>query len=235
MLQSRPMRRVSFSFLSTSLLIPLLAAQTTRELDISAEPSHHLELADIGSEQVFRVEVAPHASTLLHRHRHDYVFISLGTGHVLDEVEGKPPVELRMKDGETRFSTGNFAHVVKNLSDQPFRNVTIELLKDGKTGQTPYRPMKNGEQNFPGGRVKPLFVRDGVRVSEVDLEPGASVPDHHYDGRHLVVAISDCDLRSDIEGWDPMHEKFTVGDAKWLPGGYTNTGRQAARFVTLGF
>jgi len=229
------MRRVFFCFLSTSLLLPLLVAQTTRELEISAEPSHHLELASIGSERVFRVEVAPHASTLLHRHRHDYVSITLGPAHVLDEVEGKPLVELRLNDGETRFSPGNFAHVVKNLSDQPYRNLTIELLQDGKTGQTPYRRMKNSENNFPGGRVKTLFVRDGVRVSEVNLEPGASVPDHHYDGKHLVVAISDCDLRSDIEGWDPMHEKFKAGDIKLLPGGYTNTGRQAARFVTLGF
>jgi anti-sigma factor ChrR (cupin superfamily) len=113
--------------------------------------------------------------------------------------------------------------------------VTIEFLQDGNTGHTPYRKTRNSEKVFPGGRIKTLLVRDGVRVSEINLEPGASVPDHHYDGRQVVVAISDADLSSNIEGWDSMHETFKAGDVKWLPGGYTNTGRQAARFVTLGF
>jgi hypothetical protein len=77
--------------------------------------------------RVFKVEVAPHASTLMHRHRHDYLFVALGDAHVSNEVEGKPPVDLKLSDGETRFVAGNFAHVAKNLSDQPFRNATIEL------------------------------------------------------------------------------------------------------------
>lgn len=184
----------------------------------------------------FIVEVPPHAATLLHRHRHDYIFVALGDAHILDEIEGKPPVDLKLKDGDTRFRSGNFAHVVKNLSDQPFRNVTIELLQDGKTGRRSSRLGKESrEKAFPGGRVKILFVKDGVRVSEVSLDPSATVPEHRYDGRHLVVAISELDLRSDIGGMDPMPLKLKSGDTDWLPGGYTNTGPQAARFVTLGF
>jgi hypothetical protein len=100
-----PMRRVSLCLLLTSLWMPLLVAQTAKEVDISAEPSHHLGRADYGCEQAFNVEVAPHASTLLHRHRHDYVSITLGAAHVLDEVEGKTPMELRLNDGEARFSS----------------------------------------------------------------------------------------------------------------------------------
>jgi quercetin dioxygenase-like cupin family protein len=221
------------------LLIPFLAALTTPEVEITSEPSHHLALEN-ESIRVFKVEVAPHASTLMHRHRHDYVFVTLGDAHVSNEVEGKPPVDLNLADGETRFVPGNFAHVAKNLSDQPFRNVTIELLQDEKLGQTPsHWPEESGEKAFAGGRSRILFVKDGVRVSEVNLEPGAIVPSHHHDGPHLLVAVSDLDVRSDVEGKGPMPGKFKSGDVKWLPGGYTHTltnvGKSPARFVTVEF
>jgi quercetin dioxygenase-like cupin family protein len=221
------------------LLIPFLAAQTTTEVEITAEPSHHLVLEN-EYVRVFQVEVAPHTSTLMHPHRHDYVFVTLGDAHISNEVEGKPSVDVKFTDGDTRFTTGNFAHVVKDLSDQPFRNVTIELMQDEKLRQTPSHWLEeSGEKTFPGGRSKILFVKDGVRVSEVNLEPGAIVPSHHHDGPHLLVAVSDLDLRSDVEGSGPMPGKFKAGDVKWLPGGYTHTvtnvGKSPARLVTVEF
>ena len=229
------MKRLLFLF----LLISFLAAQTTTEVEITSEPSHHLALENEYI-RVFKVEVAPHASTLMHHHRHDYVFVTLGDAHVSNEVEGKPPVDLKLADGEIRFVAGNFAHVAKNFSDQSFRNVTIELMQDEKLRQTPsHWPEENGEKTFPGGRIMILFVKDGVRVSEVNLEPGAVVPSHHHDGPHLLVAVSDLDIRSDVEGMGPMPGKFKAGEVKWLPGGYTHTltnvGTSPARFVTVEF
>jgi quercetin dioxygenase-like cupin family protein len=221
------------------LLIPFLLAQITPEVEITAEPAHHLALENEYI-RAFQVEVAPHASTLMHRHRHDYVYVTLGDSHVSNEVEGKPPVDVKFADGDTRFAPGNFAHIARNLSDQPFRNVTIELMQDEKLRQTPsHWPEETGEKIFPGGRSKILFVKDGVRVSEVNLEPGAVVPSHHHDGPHLLVAVTDLDLRSDVEGMGPMPGKFKSGDIKWLPGGYTHTltnvGKTPARWVTVEF
>jgi quercetin dioxygenase-like cupin family protein len=229
------MKRTLFLF----LLIPFLAAQTTTDVEITSEPSHHLTLENEYI-RVFNVEVAPHASTLMHRHRHDYVAVTLGDAHISNEVEGKPPADVKLQDGGTGFTAGNFAHVAKNLSDQPFRNVTIELIQDEKLRQTPsHWPEESGERTFPGGRSKILFVKDGVRVSEVNLEPGAIVPSHHHDGSHLLVAVSDLDVRSDVDGMGPMPGKFKSGDVKWLPGGYTHTltnvGKSPARFVTVEF
>ena len=65
------------------------------------------------------------------------------------------------------------------------------------------------------------------------------MPRHHHDGPHLLVAISDLELRSDIEGKEPVQGKLKAGEVKWLPGGYTHTltnvGASPARFVTLEF
>src|SRR5258706_12710309 len=236
-LQSGGMKRIIVAAL---LVIPLLAAfAAAPEVEITSEPSHHLAIEN-EQVRVFQVEVAPKAATLMHRHRHDYFFVALGDSHVSNEVADKPPVDLKLADGETRFAPGNFAHVARNLSDQPFRNVTIELMQDEKLRQMPSRwPEESGEKTFPGGRSKILFVKDGVRVSEVNLEPGAVVPSHHHDGPHLVVAITDLDLRSDVEGMSPMPGRLKSGDVKWLPGGYTHTltnvGKSPARFVTVEF
>src|SRR5208337_5545756 len=114
-----------------------------------------------------------------------------------------------------------------------FRNVTIELMQDEKLRQTPsHWPEDSGEKSFSGGRSKILFVKDGVRVSEVNLELGSVVPSHHHDGPHLLVAISDLDLRSDVEGKGPTRVTLKAGDVKWVDGGFThtvtNTGSQPA-------
>lgn len=222
------------------LLFPLLLS-ATEAVEITAEPAHHLALAN-EQVRVFQVEVAPHAATLLHHHGHDYVFVTLGDSHVSNEVAGKPPVELKLSDGETRFTAGDFAHVARNLAGQPFRNVTIELVQDEKLRDAPSPwPQDSGDQEIPDGRgrIKVLFVRDGARVSTFELQPGATVPSHHHDGPHLVVAVSDLDLRSDVEGQGSMPGQVKSGDVKWLPGGYThtltNTGKTTARFVTVEF
>jgi len=113
-----------------------LAAQNTSEVELTAEPHHHLVIEN-EYVRVFRVEVAPHDSTLMHSHHHDYVFITLGNAEVENAVKGKPPVILKLQDGEARFVPGNFAHVARNLADTPFRNVTIELLQDEAARKTP--------------------------------------------------------------------------------------------------
>ena len=226
-------------FLSVVCIPLLVALAASPEVEITEERSHHLAIEN-EHVRVFKVEVGPHAATLMHRHRHDYLFVTLGDSHVSNEVADKAPIELKLADGETRFVAGNFAHIAHNLSDQPFRNVTIELMRDEKTRTAPSPwPMEGGDREFPGGRVKVLSVRDGARVSFVEIQPGATVPSHHHEGPHLVVAVSDLDLRSDSEGRGPLSAKIKAGEVRWVPGGFThtltNTGTAAARLVTVEF
>jgi quercetin dioxygenase-like cupin family protein len=242
-LESCAMRFSSrFVMLLVSLLTacaPVLCCQTSNEVEITSEPSHH-KVIDNDYVRVFKVEVAPHSETLLHRHRHDYLFVTLGDTQVENDVPGKAPVQLNLKDGEVRFIPGDFAHVAKNLGATPFRNVTIEIMQDAKYRESPHKwDEERALHVLTGGTQDVMFVKDGVRVTDIQLQPGATIPKHHHAGPHLLVAITDLDVRSDVEGQGPMPGKFKAGEAKWLPGGYshtlTNTGMQPARFITFEF
>jgi quercetin dioxygenase-like cupin family protein len=219
-----------------SCLAILASAQTATApaVPVLEEPHHHLAVENEYI-RAFKVEVPPHSETLLHRHEHDYVFVAIGASQVLNTVEGKAPVELKLANGETRFSRAPFAHVARNLADTPFRNVTVELLQDqaNRGASTSFPEVANPQTQ------KVLFVEDGVRVSEYHLAPGATLPRHEHKKPHLLIAVSDLEMRSDVEGQGPMPGKFKAGDVKWLPGGYThtltNTSSQEAFFVTLEF
>ena len=221
--------------LAAFLPVLALAQPPVSEVAIDAEPHHHLVLEN-AQVRAFRVEVAPHDATLMHRHQRDYFFVNLGPAEVENDVAGKPPVTLKLQDGETRFSTGGFAHIAKTLGDTPFRNVTIELLQPGTTaaGGGDEKP-----REFPGGTVTPVFVKDGVRVSDVRLKAGGTIPRHHHDGPHLVVAVTDLTLRSEVEGQAATSRTLKSGEVAWIPGGIThtvtNTGSGEARLITLEF
>jgi len=227
------------------LLFPVLfgiivLAQTASEVEITNEPHHHLALEN-AYVRAFQVEVPPHGQTLMHRHRHDYIFITLGATEVENDVEGKAPVTLKLQDGETRFTAGGFAHIAKNNSGQPFRNVTVEFLKDEDARKSPPAPWDEDRalRVLHGGTQDIMFVKDNVRVSEIDLQPGGVLPKHHHDTPHLAVAITDLDLRSEPEGKPASTVQMKSGDLQWVPAGgthtVTNTGKQTAKWVTLEF
>jgi quercetin dioxygenase-like cupin family protein len=225
-------------------LATLLTAQSAPEVEITAEPHHHLALAN-DQVRVFTVDLPPHTDTLLHRHRHDYLYVTLGDSEVVNAVQGKAPVTIKLQDGQTGFLSGGYAHVARNLSNNPFRNVTIELLQDDKLRHSPapwdpaHPEDDRGLDILPGGTKEILFVKDAVRVSEFELQPGGIVPLHHHAGPHLVVPLTDAELRSDVAGKPPATITMKRGESKWVPGGFshtlTNTGHSPAKFVTLEF
>jgi quercetin dioxygenase-like cupin family protein len=209
------------------------------EVEITAEPSHHLAFQN-SYVRVFQVEVEPHNATLMHRHRHDYIFVTLGASEVSNEVEGKSPVTLKLQDGETRFTPGNFAHVARNLAATPFRNVTIELLR----GQPSENAQKQWDEDrglhvLHGGTQEILFVKDGVRVSEIELQTAGVLPKHSHGRPQLIVAVTDLLFRNDVVGKSASNIEMKSGDVKWEDAGVTHTvtnvGKEAAKVVTLEF
>ena len=228
-----PSMNPKLAVLAALLPAMALAQPPASEVAIDAEPHHHLVLEN-AQVRVFQVEVAPHASTLMHRHNRDYIFVTLGPAEIENDVAGKPPASLKLQDGETRFSTGGFAHLAKNLADTPFRNVTIELLQPGKAAEGAGKP-----RELPGGTIAPILVKDGVRVSDVRLKAGGAIPRHHHDGPHLIVAVTDLTLRNEVEGQAAVTRPLKAGEVAWIPGGITHTvtneAAGEARLITLEF
>jgi hypothetical protein len=230
--------RMIRSILFFLCLTTVLTAQSTKEVEITAEPHHRLVFEN-AQVRVFFVDVPPHADTLMHAHHHDYIYVMLGSSEVVNEIQGKTPTPGKLTDGQVGFAPGNFVHIVHNGA-QPFRNLTVELLEDDKLRQSSYKwDETRGLAILQGGTAEIVLVKDAIRATEYDLQPGGVVLMHT--GPHLLVAVTDFDLRehhlNDVHPPDLGH--FMSGQVQWLPGDYsqtiTNTGKTKAKFVTLEF
>jgi quercetin dioxygenase-like cupin family protein len=84
-----------------------------------------------------------------------------------------------------------------------------------------------------------IVESDRFIVRRIAVAPNATMPKHEHKGPHLAVAISDLHLRSEVEGKHPVEINQTVGDIKWVPGGFThsvtNVGTESARFMSIEF
>ena len=238
MLEFAAMKQISILMLIVvPSLFMLTPSATAQEVEITAEPSHYLALEN-AYVRAFKVEVAPHTATLMHRHRHDYIFVTLGDAHISNEVQGKSPVEAMLFDGDTRFAPGNFAHIARNLADTPFRNVTVELLQDEKMRSAPTHWDKDsGEETFNGGQRKILFVKDGVRVSQLELSAKMAMPKDGHVRPRLLVAVSDFELAENSDGRESPGKDLKAGDMWWSDGplAVTNASSGPAKFVLLEF
>src|ERR1044071_9777005 len=113
------------------LLAAVLWAQEAQApaVAIDQEPMHHLYLAN-EYVRVFKVEVPAGGGTLLHQHDRDYLFVVLGDADITNARQGAARVVQKPKDGDVAYAKGGFAHVAINNAKTPFRNVTIEVVKE---------------------------------------------------------------------------------------------------------
>ena len=192
------------------------------------EPHHHLKIEN-EYVRVYYVEVPPHENTLLHQHDHDYIYVSLGPSDVVNAILDKPEIHLQLKDGETHFTRGGFAHVARNLADTPFRNVTIELLHPQEDVRNLCERIVEGElgdcnpsdNKWTSG--KPYFRSAEMAVSVWVLKPKAElIVSPTLD--HLLVAMDQAEIQVSFP--DPRlgprfpHGvmKLHPGEMLWLPG-----------------
>ena len=161
-------------------LAMLQAASTAPSIvPITKEPSHHMVL-DNEYVRVFYVEVPPHAETQYHQHDKDYIFVTLGDASVDSVRVGEKPVHLDLKDGDTRFTKGGFAHKAVNQSDTVFKNLTIELIQKVdpdlllcNLDSACVRPIKLGDKAI--GQSRKLFSNGFITATGNSLISGGSL------------------------------------------------------------
>jgi len=227
-------------------------------VEITAEPFHHLVLKN-KKVRVFSVEVPPKAATLMHRHRSDYVFVILGESVVRNERQGEKPGELRLSDGDVRFSKGGFAHIARNLGEAPFRNVTIEVRKRARgivrlatcdvnegieCGFCDISAEGKQKCEWPGAAptLPELEKKEqayGVYQFVVHLQPASTTGMHSHKTDHLVVAVSDFEFKNEVQGKPAELMRMKAGEVRWVKGGIThsltNLGKQPGWFVSFEF
>jgi hypothetical protein len=148
---------------------------------------------------------------------------------------------LHLKDGEVRYTPGNFAHAAINESNQPFHNITIELLKPSDNVTTcadqciSVHCSKDQKSDCPA--VANRITADQWTVSLVKLPPNTKL-DSRLVGPTLLIAVSGLNFSrkpSDVEY--PFQR--SSGGLDWIPAGLketmSNESSKMAQFVTLEF
>ena len=229
--------------LEPSLLLPVIIVmlQQPAVVEITSEPSHHLVFQNEWV-RVFNVLAPAKASTLVHRHNYDYAFVTLGDTEITNSRVGEAPVQMVLKDGETRFTKGGFAHSVTNNSNNPFHNITIELLK----GSTAVHPCTDGcEIPVPCTAAKEscataqrVLESDQWTAIAVTLPPGGSTGEHTHAGPHLAIAVTEINLKQKTKNRPDSSIHLPVGGTAWVDPvthTVTNPSPQPAKLIALEF
>jgi len=230
----RTSRVVGLVFLATASL-----AQQQQPVEITSEPRHHLVFEN-EYVRVFDVTVAPRDTTLVHRHNHDYLFVTLGDSDLINARVGEKPVPLQLKDGDVRFTPGNFAHAAINNADRPFHNTTIELLKPSTNVKTCTDSCDDLSNPCAGtcAQRRKLISSDQWSVWMITVPPTAQAEKYLHAAPQLIVPVSNLGFGVQAGSTDTPIIRGP-GQIDWLPGrpmhALINNARTSARFVVLEF
>jgi quercetin dioxygenase-like cupin family protein len=233
-LYMRKSRAAGLLFLATAAL-----AQHQQSVEITSEPTHHLVFQN-EYVRVFNVTVAPRATTLVHRHNYDYLFVTLGDSDVVSVRPGEKPVALKLKDGEVRFTPGNFAHAAVNQSDRPFHNITIELLKPSSNVKTCTDSCDDLSDPCAGicTQRRKLISSDQWSVWLITVPPTAHAEKYLHAVPQLIVPVSNLGFGAK-DGSNDTPIIRGSGQIDWLTGSpmhaLINNTKTSASFIALEF
>jgi hypothetical protein len=208
---------------------------------VKDEPHHALALKN-DFVHVYNVSVPPLDATLLHQHDLPYIYLTLGAADVVNAIQGKPEAELTLPDGETRYTPGGFAHLVRTEAGMAFHNITIELEKPQSSPRNlpagaAERPLgtcppsaidSRRNPQMPSQQVVPCFETDEVHLELVRVEGGKDYEEMSPQTAALLVTMSNANLDVSLSG---QHAAFLhAGDVLWLPAG---TPRKIEDFIWI--
>jgi hypothetical protein len=197
---------------------------------LSAEPHHRLVLQN-DYVHVYNVAVPPLDVTLLHQHDLPYLYLTLGPADLVNAVAGQPEAHLVLQDGDTRYSPGHFAHLVRTDSGVAFHNITIELVHaqgtarnlckgvmPGPIGECASEPAAGRKTSLEAGDdTVPYFETDEIRVNLVKVSSGRDYVEEAPREHALLVALTGANLDANL---GREHIQFLHGgDILWMPAG----------------
>jgi len=118
------------AIVSAALFCLLVGAVCAQEKAVPVgEEGHHQLVLENEYTRVFHVVLAPGESTLMHQHDRDYVYVMIGSSQVEVVKSGGAPTQMKLNDGDVKFTKAPLVHKVTNVGDTPFVNLTIEVKK----------------------------------------------------------------------------------------------------------
>ena len=189
--------------------IPIPSRSQGDTVPISAEVNHKVRL-DNGRVRIYEVQLSKGNSTAFHEHTVDNFAVILNTTTRANEPKGGERTVSPVKAGQVGFSStakGPYTHRVEATGDEPYRNITMEILLVGNIGnavKTPKRP----DPFVPAMQDSPRGI-----AYRLTLRPGATTQVFQRPANTLIVAVSGGRISELLEGrerrlWDPEKGSF---------------------------
>jgi quercetin dioxygenase-like cupin family protein len=241
--------RISGIFSLAALLVCSAAvlAQAPAMITMDQEPHHHLSLKN-DYVKVFRVEVAPGDSILMHSHDRDTVAIAIGDQMVTVGFPDKPGVHQKNPDGQLRLQKSGYIHSTAVDPGTAYHTVAVELLQTQTNPHNVCAAVMAGEPlhcvdipaNDPPVKYSQVeqFQSDQTLVQLVGVPAGEKMTLGDSSNFHLLVALDPGTISAETGSGaaQPLH----AGDFVWIARGraqrtISNTGQKEQRMITFRF
>lgn len=228
-------------------LLPLpLVAQTSAVITMDQEPHHHLALHN-DYVKVFKVEVSPGDSIVLHRHDQDTVAIAIGEQLVTVGIPGKPDVHQKNADAQVRLQRGGYVHSTHVDGDTQYHTIAVELMRSQTNFHNvcavilpglPLNCQDTPAKASPAYTSQPLLDSNETRVRLVSVLPGQNMTIGDLKDFQLIVALDPATLSLAAE--NGPGQTLHPGDFVWFVNGgpsrvFRNNGKSDARFIGFAF
>ncbi len=238
--------RATMALLLPMCCLPLaVAAQTPTAIPLVSERHHHLAFHN-EYVNVYKVEVAPHDSVLLHRHDADAISVMMSEAEVTVHTPGKPDLHHKLVDGQIRLQSRGYVHSTSIDGDTTYRNVTIELLLHQQGARNlcaaviPDQPLNCPSVHSSKSREthidQPQFETEQTYVTLIHLLPHQNFTAGDSQSSELIVAL-DAVAIANREGQGPENMLHS-GDFVWLDRGraaqvFRNTDDKLTRLISF--
>jgi quercetin dioxygenase-like cupin family protein len=223
-------------------LASLAAAQATKAVDLAEDPSATL-LLENEYVRVWRIMLGPQKASAMHKRDYDYVMVPLSEAQLDSHLaDGRNDLAQPVYPGGARFSSRGTPRQLRNTSTaRTLEMILVEVLR----GQV--RPAGVYDRETLRAHVYDRFPlaldyeksfhvtheTPALLGTDQQLVPGDSTAAHEHRGPHLVIAITDLELRSQPSSGEPQMLRASAGDVQWVPAGVkhklTNVGGKPAR------
>jgi quercetin dioxygenase-like cupin family protein len=242
--------KIQIAWLAAMCLLPLpLFAQAPEVahdvITMDQEPNHRLALQN-DFVKVFKVEVSPGDSIILHRHDQDTIATAVGDQEVTVGIPGKPDVHQKNADAQVRLQRGGYMHSTRVDGKTPYHTVAVELLRPQTNfhnlcvevlpGQPLDCPDVSPRPSAPFNG-QPLLESKETRARLVRVLPHQSMNLLGFPASQLIVALDTATIS--VGPSKQPDEALQPGDFVWIDGGhrrvYQNQSEKETRFIQILF